>query len=105
MAEFMQVQTTTARREEAEAIALELVQKRLAACVQILGPITSTYRWQDEIETAEEWLLLIKTTCDAYDTVAEAIQLMHSYELPEIIALPVLCGSAGYLGWVQGEVE
>jgi periplasmic divalent cation tolerance protein len=105
MAQFIQVQTTTARREEAEAIAAELVEKRLAACVQIIGPIASTYRWEGEVETAEEWLLLIKTTASAYDTVEDAIALLHSYEVPEIIALPIMRGSEGYLAWVEGEVD
>jgi len=105
MADFIQVQTTTAGREEAEAIAAELVDKRLVACVQIVGPITSTYRWQGEVETAEEWLLLIKTSAAAYQRVEEAIRRRHSYEVPEIIALPVVRGSEGYLGWVEGEVD
>jgi len=105
MTDFIQVQTTTARREEAEAIAAELVDKRLAACAQIVGPIASTYRWEDETETAQEWLLLIKTTAEAYETVEEAIRLLHSYEVPEIIALPVVRGSEAYLHWVGEQVQ
>lgn len=105
MSHFIQVQTTTGRRDEAEAIAGELVAKRLAACVQIVGPIASTYRWEGEVETAEEWLLLIKTTAAAYETVQEAIKLLHSYEVPEIIALPVEAGSADYLSWVAAQVD
>lgn len=105
MAEFIQVQTTTGRREEAQAIAEELVDKRLAACVQIVGPVASTYRWEGEIETTEEWLLLIKTTAAAYETLEEAIGLLHSYEVPEIIALPVERGSASYLKWMGEQVD
>ncbi len=104
MADFIQVQTTTERREEAEAIAGELVAQRLAACAQIVGPITSTYRWQGQVERAEEWLLLIKTTGAMYERVEEEIRRLHAYEVPEIIALPIERGSEAYLGWVAAEV-
>lgn len=105
MTDYVQVQTTTERREEAEAIAGELVAQRLAACVQIVGPITSTYRWQGQVERADEWLLLIKTTGAMCERVEEAIRHLHPYEVPEIIALPIERGSEGYLGWVAAQVE
>jgi periplasmic divalent cation tolerance protein len=87
--------------EEAEKIARALVEQRLAACVNILAPMSSIYRWEGKIETSREWLLSIKTADTHFDRVAHAIQSMHSYELPEIIALPIPAGSAPYLAWID----
>ena len=105
MNRIIQITTTTDRREEAQTIADLLVDKKLAACVQVIGPIASTYRWQDEVTTTEEWLLLIKTTEAAYDVVEQAICSLHSYEVPEIIATVVERGSPSYLCWVEEQVE
>ncbi len=104
MEDFIQVQTATERREEAEAIARALVERRLAACVQVLGPIHSTYRWKGEIEDAEEWLCLIKTRHDLYEAVEKAIVELHPYETPEIIAVPIERGSRAYRQWLAEEV-
>lgn len=103
MTDCIQVVTTTARREDADRIARALVETRLAACVQVLGPITSTYRWQGKIETSEEWQCWAKTRSDLYDRIEQAIARLHPYEVPEILALPVLAGSAAYLTWLRGE--
>jgi len=103
MPTYIQVVTTTARREEAERIACELVEVRLAACVQIVGPITSTYRWQGKIETGEEWQCWAKTRGELFARVEEAIRRIHPYEVPEILAVPVVAGSAGYLAWLDAE--
>lgn len=103
MTNSIQVLTTTARKQEAQQIAQTLVEERLAACVQILGPITSTYRWQDAIETSEEWLCLIKTRQELYAQVEAAICRVHPYEVPEILAIPVIAGSEDYLAWLQTE--
>ncbi|HTU23980.1 MAG TPA: divalent-cation tolerance protein CutA [Pirellulales bacterium] len=100
----MQVITTVGSRAEAERIAAQLVDARTAACVQIVGPVTSTFRWQGAIETSEEWLCLAKTTRDAFAAVERQIRALHSYELPEIIALPIVAGSAAYLNWIASEV-
>ena len=100
---YIQVFTTTARREEAERIARELVEGRLAACVQIVGPITSTYRWQGKIETDEEWQCWAKTRGELFARVEEAIRRIHPYEVPEILAVPVVAGSAKYLAWLNAE--
>jgi periplasmic divalent cation tolerance protein len=105
MADYIQVVTTTGQREDAERIARELVESRLAACVQIVGPITSTYRWQGKIEVAEEWQCWAKSRRELYDEVERAIRRLHTYEVPEILALPVLAGSADYLAWLDGEVK
>lgn len=103
METFIQVMTTTAQREDAERIARSLVEKRLAACVQILGPLTSIYRWQGRIETAGEWLCLIKSREGLYGAVEEAIRALHPYETPEIVSLPISAGSRAYLDWLRDE--
>jgi periplasmic divalent cation tolerance protein len=104
-AKFIQVITTTAQKEDAEKIASTLVEKRLAACVQIIGPIRSIYRWQGNIEREEEWLCQIKSRRDLFDAVDQTIRAIHPYETPEIIALPILVGNEGYLTWLQNELK
>jgi periplasmic divalent cation tolerance protein len=99
----IQVVTTTALRDEAERIGRELVEARLAACVQIVGPITSVYRWQGKIETGEEWQCWAKTRGELFARVEEAIRRIHPYEVPEILAVPVVAGSAKYLAWLDAE--
>lgn len=101
--QVIQVQTTFSNREDADRVGLLLVEQRLAACVQICGPIRSVYRWQGKIETAEEWLCLLKTPQDRYPQVERALIEAHPYETPEIIALPVAAGSSTYLDWVRAE--
>jgi uncharacterized protein involved in tolerance to divalent cations len=86
-------------------VARALVEERLAACVQILGPITSTYRWKGAIETSEEWQCWAKTRRDLYEKIEQAIRRLHSYEVPEIIAVPILAGSESYLKWLDEELE
>ncbi|HYL96365.1 MAG TPA: divalent-cation tolerance protein CutA [Terriglobales bacterium] len=98
------VLTTTGSREEAEKIAHALVERRLAACVNIVGPIHSVYRWQGKVESAPEHLLLIKTTAAQFDAVAKAIRELHSYDLPECIELSIESGSAEYLEWIERSV-
>lgn len=98
--DFIQITTTAGSREEADRIATTLVDRRLAGCVQILGPIRSVYRWQGQIEHAEEWLCQIKTTRERYAAVEAAICEVHSYDCPEIIATPIVAGSAAYLQWL-----
>lgn len=89
----------------AERIARALVENRLAACVNQLPPVTSTYRWQGAIESAVEVTLLIKCTRDRYPAVEEAIRQMHPYQVPEIVAVPVVAGVASYLRWVDDETQ
>ena len=105
MTEAIQIITTTASREEADAIARALVDERLAACVQVAGPITSTYRWQGAIETGQEWVCVIKTLRSRYAAVEAAIRRRHSYQVPEILAFEIVAGSADYLAWLAGEVK
>lgn len=98
------VLTTAGSREEAEKIASALVERRLAACVNIVGPIQSIYRWQGKVESAAEHLLIVKTTAPMLDAVAGAIRELHSYELPECIQLPIESGTAEYLRWIDESV-
>ena len=86
-------------------LARQLVEARAAACVNQLAPCISTYRWQDKIETASEVPLLIKTTQAAYPRLEKLIREAHPYELPEIIAVPVMAGLPAYLSWVSNETE
>ncbi len=105
MTDAIQIVTTTAQQADAQKIAAALVEQRLAACVQISGPITSTYRWQGAVESAQEWLCTIKTRRDLYDEVEQAIRQLHPYDQPEILATPIVAGSAGYLKWLDEEVQ
>ena len=98
------VLTTTGSRQEAEKIAHALVERRLAACANIVGPIHSVYRWQGKVETADEHLLIIKTTAPLFDSIRQAIRELHSYELPECIQLPIEGGSDQYLEWIENSV-
>jgi periplasmic divalent cation tolerance protein len=99
--EYLQVLTTAGSEQEAKAIAAALVERRLAACVQISGPITSIYRWQGAIENASEWQCLAKTAAARWDAVEATIRELHSYDEPEIIATPIAGASAGYLRWID----
>jgi periplasmic divalent cation tolerance protein len=105
MKSYIQVTTTTETKEQAQIIAAHLVGERLAACVQISGPIISTYRWKGKVETAEEWLCLIKTREGLYPELEKAIIRLHPYATPEIIAVPISKGSQGYLNWLENEVK
>lgn len=105
MSDPIQVFTTAGSREEADRIAQTLVEQRLAACVQVTGPITSTYRWQGAIETGQEWLCLAKSRADLFPRLEAAIRRVHSYQVPEILAVPVVAGSRDYLAWLDGELD
>jgi periplasmic divalent cation tolerance protein len=104
-AEPIVVLTTAGGEEQAVEIAEHLVGQRLAACVNIHAQVRSIYRWQERIWDDEEFLLMIKTTRRAFPAVAEAIRARHSYELPEILALPVVAGDARVLSWIQASVS
>jgi periplasmic divalent cation tolerance protein len=102
--ECVQVTTTVGSRAEAEAMAQALVERRLAACAQVAGPVASTYRWAGAVEQAEEWYCHAKTTRARSADVMHAIRALHRYELPEIIAVP-LEGSPDYLRWIAESVD
>ncbi len=99
------VLTTCSSLEEARSIAQTLVERQLAACVNIVPQIESVYRWHGDLETATEWLLLIKTTAEVFDRLRETLSELHSYELPECIAIAVEDGSAAYLEWIGQSVR
>ncbi len=99
------VLTTAGTNDEAKNIAAALVERRLAACVNITQPIQSIYRWKGTVENAEEWLLIIKTTATAFESVRATISELHSYELPECIMLSIEDGSAAYLSWMAENVD
>jgi periplasmic divalent cation tolerance protein len=100
MSQARVVLTTTGSHDEARKIAHALVERRLAACVNIVPLIESVYRWQENVETAMEWLLLIKTQADSFDRVRDAVKELHSYDLPECVMLEVAAGSQEYLKWL-----
>ena len=97
--------STAGSKEEASLIATALVEGQLAACVNIVGPIESVYRWQGKVESAEEFLLLIKTTRSRSAEVASRIREVHSYDLPEAIEVSIEGGSAEYLKWIAESVR
>lgn len=105
MSEILLVITNLPDPASAQRLAMHIVEQRAAACVNQLAPCTSTYRWQDKIETASEVPLLIKTTTDAYPVLEALILACHPYELPEIIAIPVSAGLPVYLNWVSRETN
>lgn len=91
--------------ESADALAKALIDQHLAACVNLLSPCTSVYRWQDNIESAAEIPVLIKTRRQHYDRVEQLIKMMHPYELPEVIMVPIMGGLPAYLQWVADETH
>jgi periplasmic divalent cation tolerance protein len=105
MTDYIQAITTTDTKENAVEIANSLIRHRHAACVQIVGPIQSTYWWKEEIETAAEWLCIIKTRRDHFEHVEATIRRIHTYEVPEIIATPIIEGNEGYLAWLDKALQ
>lgn len=106
MTDKIVVLVTCGSRKEARKIARALVGQRLAACVSEIGvPVASTYRWKGRIESAKEFLLLIKTSKERFAAVRDAARKLHSYEVPEIIALSITAGSRAYLNWITASVK
>jgi len=104
MSDYLQVLTTIDSADAAERLARGIVDARLAACAQVVGPIRSVYRWQGEVHAEQEWQCLAKTTAERLDALIEHISGEHPYDEPEIIATPIVGGSAGYLGWLREQV-
>jgi len=105
MSERVVVLVTAGSAEEAARIAETLVSELLAACVNVIPAVTSYYRWQGAIQHDQEWLLVVKSLVEVLDDLVRRVQTLHSYELPEIIALPVVGGSEEYLRWLDGQVH
>ena len=104
MTEFIVILVTAGSTEEAERLAHELVENRLAACVNRIPSVQSIYRWEGRIETSQEELLVIKTRQDLFPTVEKRVREIHSYSVPEIIALPLIAGSDPYLQWLRDQL-
>jgi periplasmic divalent cation tolerance protein len=99
--DYVQVLTTVGSEQEAERISATLIDRRLAACVQVIGPIASRFRWKGKVEEDREWQCLAKTEASLYPKLEAAIRELHSYDEPEIVAMPILTGSKGYLDWIS----
>ena len=89
--------------EEADRVARALVESRVAACVNILPGVRSIYRWRGQVEEADEWTLMIKTRRELFEDLVRELRRVHSYEVPEVIALPIVAGAADYLEWIAAE--
>jgi len=105
MTEYIQVLTTVAQKADAEKIANILVEKHIAACVQIIGPLTSYFRWEGKMDSAQEYLCLIKSRNDLFAELEAVIIDMHPYEVPEILAMPITGGGKDYLNWLAAELK
>lgn len=93
--------TTCDSQADAQRLARALVDRQLAACVNILPPITSVYRWKGKVEEAQEWLLLIKTSAPLFENLRQQLPGIHSYEVPELIGVPIVAGAESYLAWLD----
>ncbi|MFQ5852410.1 MAG: divalent-cation tolerance protein CutA [Candidatus Binatia bacterium] len=104
MNKFIVVYVTVGSAKEADQLARTLVGEQLAACVNRVGPVKSIYRWEGQVEQSEEDLLIIKTREDLFGRLEARVRELHSYSVPEIIALPILQGNEGYLKWLEEQV-
>ena len=105
MSEFCIVLTTCSKFEEASKIAEAVVAEKSAACVNIIPGVRSIYRWEGKVADDREWLLLIKTRAERFAAVEAKVKALHSYQVPEVIALPIVAGAEGYMRWLRGETE
>ena len=105
MTDAVIILVTAGSEAEAELIAKALVEERLAACVNILSPIRSVYRWEGKVSDDREWLLLIKTRAERFAAVEDKVKALHSYQVPEVIALPIVAGAEGYMRWLRAGTE
>jgi periplasmic divalent cation tolerance protein len=107
MSEYKHVQAVTTIDAEvaATSLARTAVEARVAACAQVLGPISSTYWWEGKVDTSQEWYVVFKTTVESYPDLEEHIKSQHTYDVPEIVATPIVAGSTAYLEWISGETS
>jgi periplasmic divalent cation tolerance protein len=101
MSEFIVVLVTCGSEEEALKIAHSLVEERVAACVNLVSPVRSIYRWEGKIWDEKEWILIIKTQKERFEELEKRVKSLHSYSVPEIVGLPIVEGSASYLKWLE----
>ena len=104
MEDCIQVFITVPNEQDGKRLAQTLVEEGLAACIQVLGPMQSTFRWQGKVETATEYLCLIKTTTSAFSRLRDRVKALHPYEVPELIAVPITAGSEEYIAWLESSV-
>ena len=104
MTDKIVVFSTASSADEAEKIARGLVNERLAACVNVIPSVRSFYRWQGKIEDSAEFLLVIKSSREHFEALRASLEKLHSYEVPEVIAMPVVDGAQNYLNWMDGEL-
>ncbi|MFB0514780.1 MAG: divalent-cation tolerance protein CutA [Candidatus Bathyarchaeia archaeon] len=102
---YIIVLMTTATKKEAENIARNLLNQRLIACANIVGPVSSLFWWKEKISRENEFLVLMKTSADLFEKLATTVKQMHSYEIPEIIAVPITKGEQTYLEWLSGSLR
>lgn len=100
-----QVSCTIDSAAGARELAAALVEERLAACVQVIGPVHSTYRWEGAVQTATEWLLLMKTSRERFAALRDAVVRRHPYDVPEVVAMPIEDGLPGYVSWIGDSVS
>ena len=105
MTDYVVILVTASSESEAETIAKALVEERLAACVNVISPIRSLYRWEGKVTGDREWLLLIKTRAERFSAVEARVKALHSYQVPEVIALPIVASAEGYLRWLRDETN
>ena len=105
MTDKIVVFSTCASADEAERLARRLIEERLAACVNVVAPVRSFYRWKGAIEDSTEWLLIIKSTRGLFTPLRAALETAHSYEVPEVVAIPVVEGAPNYLAWIETELK
>ena len=102
---YIIVLVTASSKQQAENIAQQLLEQKLIACANIIGPVSSHFYWSGKIERAEEFLVLMKSRSDLFEKISEAVRKLHSYEVPEILALPVVAGSEAYLAWLGASLK
>jgi periplasmic divalent cation tolerance protein len=105
MSEHLVVLMTAGSQEEADHIASTLVEEMLAACVNVVPGVTSVFRWAGEVQREQEWLLIAKTRSEVLGSLTQRVVALHSYDVPEVIALPLVGGNEAYLHWLDGEVH
>jgi periplasmic divalent cation tolerance protein len=105
MSEQLVVLMTAGSQEEADQVAQALVTEMLAACVNVIPGVTSIYKWEGKVQRDQEWLLVAKSRRDVLDALVRRVQALHSYDVPEVIALPLVGGSEAYLRWIDREVH
>ena len=102
---FIIIYVTTSSKEEAEKIAQTLLEEHLIACANIVGPVSSHFHWNGKVDSQEEFLMILKSHADLFASLEGRVRGLHSYEVPEVIAVPIVDGSKGYLDWMSGALN